>query len=258
MKFVITTTQSVNDVSDALALFINETGLLYVPRQRSSLQRIAVQHEALGIIVWESERPVLYIDNEKLFFHPSMAKCRIAAYRKKSQDDIMIKACQLAREDSFLDCTLGMGADAIVAAYFSESGRITGLESQPVVAAVIGWGMKMYQGNMPWLNQAIKRIEVINSNHKDYLSQQADRSYDVVYFDPMFQRPQLKSQPISPLRKLANHAPLDIKTIQDACRVARKCVVMKTWGGGEEMVKLGFQKVRGSQHNPIIYGVIKL
>jgi 16S rRNA G966 N2-methylase RsmD len=257
MKFVITTTQSVNNISDDMARFINETGLLYVPRHKGSLNKIAADHNARGVVVWESEGPVLYIDNEKLFFHPSMAKCRIAAYRKQLQADIMVNACQLAPGDSFLDCTLGMGADAIVAAYFSESGKITGLESQPVVAAVIGWGMKMYQGNMPWLNQAINRIEVIKSNHKDYLSQQADQSYDVVYFDPMFQRPLLKSQPISPLRKLANHDPLDMQTIHDACRVAKKCVVLKTLGG-EEMVKFGFQAVKGSKHNPITYGIIRL
>lgn len=257
MKFVVTATQSMDTINDAMAQFIYESQLEYVPRMRRSLAKIAGEHEADGIIVWETEGPILYINKEKLFFHPSMAKCRIAAYRNKQQEDIMIKACQLERGDSFLDCTLGMGADAIVASYFSETGKITGLESERVIAQVMSWGMKMYQGQMPWLNEIIKRIEIINCDHKAYLNQQPDKSYDIVYFDPMFSQPIFHSQPISPLRKLANHDQLDNSVIQAACRIARKRVVLKTLAADAELERLGFAKVIGSKHNPIIYGFIE-
>ena len=256
MKFVITTPQSIDWVSETMSQFINACQLEYVPRLKSSLIKIAAEHDADGVIVWETTGPILYIENEKLFFHPSMAKCRIAAYRKNKQEDILIKACQIERGDSFLDCTLGMGADSIVAAYFSEIGKITGLESQTVIAQVMSWGMKMYEGQMPWLNKAIKHIEIIDCDHKIYLGQQADRSYDIVYFDPMFSQPILHSQPISPLRKLANHDPLDKSVIQAACRVAKKRVVLKTQAADIEIERLGFTKVMGSKHNPIVYGVI--
>jgi 16S rRNA (guanine1516-N2)-methyltransferase len=258
MQFVVTTTQSINTVSDDMAQFIEAAQLVYVPRLHDSLSKIAAENDADGVIVWETTGPVLYIEQEKLFFHPSMAKCRIAAYRKKKQEDIMIKACQLKPGDSFLDCTLGMGADAIVAAYFAETGRVTGLESHTIIAQVISWGMKMYAGNMPWLNKAIKHIEIINRDHKSYLSQLADRTYDIVYFDPMFTQPILHSQPILPLRKLANHDHLDRKVIQDACRVAKKCVVLKTQAADSEIERLGFTRVMGSKHNPIVYGVIEV
>lgn len=258
MKFVITTTQSTDNVSENMAQFINASQFEYVPRVKSSLIKIATEHDADGVIVWETTGPVLYINNEKLFFHPSMAKCRLAAYRKKEQADIMIKASQLQRGDSFLDCTLGMGADSIVAAYFSETGKITGLESQAAIAHVISWGMKLYDGQMTWLNKAVKHIEIINCDHKLYLSQQMDKSYDIVYFDPMFAQPILHSQPISPLRKLANHDHLDSTVIQQACRIARKRVVLKTQAADAEMERLGFKRVVGSRHNPIVYGVIEV
>jgi len=258
MKFVITTTQSKSNISKTMEEFIDATRLEYVQRQRSSLTKIADEHNAEGVIVWETEGPVLYIGNEKFFFHPSMAKCRIAAYRKKGRQDLMIRACQLNRGDSFLDCTLGMGADTIVASYFSETGKITGLESQSIVAHLISWGMKLYNGNMPWLNRAINHIEVVNSDNKLFLSQQADKSYDIVYFDPMFPRPLLNSQPISSLRKLANHTPIDMITVEEACRVAKKRVVLKTLASGGEIERLGFQKEMGSKHNPIAYGVINM
>jgi tRNA1(Val) A37 N6-methylase TrmN6 len=116
--------------------------------------------------------------------------------------------------------------------------------------------MKLYQGNMTWLNQAISRIKVINSDHHEFLAQQANKSYDVVYFDPMFTNPLWRSQPISPLRKLANHNALTTETITEACRVARKRVVLKTLSAVGEIERLGFQKVGGSKHNPIAYGVI--
>ncbi len=256
MKFIVTTPQSIDSVNETMAEFIDESQLEYIPRRSSSLAKLAAEHGAEGVIVWESEGPILYVANEKLFFHPSMAKVRIAEYRKKGREDLLIQACQLNKGDSFLDCTLGMGADAIVAAYFSETGKITGLEYQSAVAQVISWGMKLYQGNMPWLNQAINRVEVINSDHKNYLHQQADGSYDIVYFDPMFTKPLLRSQPISPLRKLANHDALDRDIIKEACRVARKRVVLKTLLAGFEFERLGFKKIKGSKHNPIAYGVI--
>lgn len=257
MKFIVTTTQSADSINKTMAEFIDESRLEYVPRNRRSLEKLAADHDAAGIIVWETAGPILYFAGEKLFFHPSMAKCRLSAYRRRHQADIMIKACQLEPGDSFLDCTLGMGADSIVAAYFSQTGKITGLESQKIIAQVIKWGMKMYEGNLPWLNQAIKHIEIINCDHNLYLNQQEDRAYDIVYFDPMFARPILHSQPISALRKLANHELLNQTVIEEACRVARKRVVMKARAADHEIERLGFKKIPGSKHNPIVYGYIE-
>ena len=258
MRFVVTTTQSQEDISPGLKEFIDQTGFDFVPRRRRGLTDLAWEQGAAGVIVWESGGPVLYIQGEKLFFHPSMAKSRIAAYRKKGQEDLLIKACQLQPGCSFLDCTLGMGADAIVASYFSQTGRITGLESEAAAAAVIGWGMKMYGGRITWLNQAINRIEVVNYDHLNYLPQLPALSYDIVYFDPMFQQPLLQSQPLSPLRKLANPQPLDPAAIEQACRVSRSRVVLKTQAASGEIERLGFRRVPGSRHNPIIYGVIDI
>ncbi|MEA4924377.1 MAG: class I SAM-dependent methyltransferase [Syntrophomonadaceae bacterium] len=258
MRFVITTTQSVNTISAAMEQFISETPIDYVPRRHGSLSKIAAENGADGVVVWENTGPVLYYRDEKLFFHPSMAKCRIADYRKQKQEDLMIRACCLQPGDSFLDCTLGMGADSIVAAYFTGTGRVTGLESQTLIAQIIKWGMSMYAGNMPWLDKAIKHVEVINCDHRAYLKSQASGTYEIVYFDPMFINPILHSQPISPLRHLANHDQLDREVVQIACRVARKRVVLKSRAADGEIERLGFARLTGSKHNPIAYGVIEV
>ena len=87
--------------------------------------------------------------------------------------------------------------------------------------------MQLYQSEMLWLQEAIKRIKVINCEHQSYLKQLEDKSFDVVYFDPMFRDPLLKSRALSPLKEVANHQPLELETIQQACRCARKRVVIK-------------------------------
>jgi hypothetical protein len=55
---------------------------------------------------------------------------------------------------------------------------------------------------------------------------------------------------------MANHSALEADVIQEACRVARKRVVLKTLVAGSELERLGFSRVVGSKHNPITYGII--
>lgn len=257
MDTIVTTTQSGAGANHLLEEFLEDSKFRFVPRERKSLDRICNENNTEQIIVWENDGPVLYIDNDKFFFHPSMAKNRLAAHRKTGRSDLLIQACELQKGDDFLDCTLGLGADSIVASYFSEYGKVVGLESSPSVAYTVRWGMKLYQGKMPWLNNAIKRIEVLNAEHLDYLRKQDDNSFDVVYFDPMFQKPLLKSKAISPLRRLANHDPLSMDVINEARRVARKKVVMKELINDDEFDRLGFKKIIGGKNNLIAYGVIE-
>ena len=257
MKVIVTTTQRKKECEEDLETLLAESGFEFVLRDRS-LEKLREEYQAEGVIVWGTEVPILYFGDEKFFFHPNMAKKRIAFYRNQQQPDIMIEAAGLERGDSFLDCTLGLGADAIVASYFSATGRITGLEHQPEIAWVIRWGMKRYCNEMYWLQDAVRRIEVVEADHKEYLPGLQDRSYDIVYFDPMFTHPIFKSQPISPLRKLADHDRLEQDSINQACRVARKRVVMKDLAEGEELERLGFQKISRSKYNKLAYGVINV
>ncbi|QGT99432.1 Protein-L-isoD(D-D) O-methyltransferase [Candidatus Syntrophocurvum alkaliphilum] len=257
MNIIATTTSSINHLDKQFEEFIINTGIKYVPRQKKSLKKISEENGVNTIIVWHQDGPILYIGEEKFFFHPSMAKNRISAYRKKGIPDLLIKAADLKKGDSFLDCTLGIGADAIVASYFSENGKITGLESSFALATTVKWGMKTYKNNITWLTNAIKKIEVINSDHKDYLLKLQDNKYDIVYFDPMFRNPLLSSQPISPIRKIANHNEIDLDTINEACRVASKRVVLKERADSNVFDKLGFKNIIENKKNSIKYGYIK-
>jgi 16S rRNA (guanine1516-N2)-methyltransferase len=74
----------------------------------------------------------------------------------------------------------------------------------------------------------------------------------------MFFRPVLHSQPLSPLRQLADHAALNPGSVREACRVARRRVVLKSQAAEGEFERLGFARVVGSKHNPIAYGIIAI
>jgi 16S rRNA G966 N2-methylase RsmD len=257
MHIIATTAQSgIKDFS-YLNQFLEESGFPLVAREKQSLDDLLQAHHADAVVVCYRDGPVLYHDNAKFFFHPSMAKNRLAAYRKSGTGDPLVNVCRLTPDDEVLDCTLGLGADAIVASYFTPAGRVVGIESSPAVAQVVKWGMKLYDSSMSWLNEAIKRIEVVNQEHYEYLQGLDSGSFDIVYFDPMFRRPLLKSQAISPLRALANHRPLDKAAIKEACRVARKRVVIKELAAGTELQRLGCEAIISGKHRKIAFGVIE-
>jgi 16S rRNA (guanine1516-N2)-methyltransferase len=255
MILIVTTSQSVKKESEILKEFIKETEIEYVPRNRKSIAALAAEYDSQGVVVWHDQGPILHIGEEKLFFHPSMAKNRLASYRKYQIEDSLIKACEIKNSDSFLDCTLGMGADAIVASYFSDK-PVLGLESSYPIAMIIKWGMKTYRNKISWLTEPIKKIEVCHCNHYEFLKEMKDDSFDIVYFDPMFRQPLMASEPINALRTIADPSPVTRETIAEACRVARNKVVMKEQVKSSEFEKLDFKKVLHSPHNRIGYGII--
>ncbi len=258
MKIIATTTQSIDDIAVDFSVFLEESQITYVPRQKKSLDRIRVENQASAVIVWETTGPVLYINERKFFFHPSMAKVRISAFRKNNTLDPLIQACDLKEDDYFLDCTLGLGADAIVASYFLPRGKVVGVESSTAVCYIVKWGMQLYKSNMPWLQEAIQKIQVINQDHTQYLKSLEDNTFDIVYFDPMFRIPLMKSQAISPLREAANPNPLSEEAIAQACRVARRKVVVKERKGSSEFKRLNCTHMSGSSNNNVTYGIINI
>lgn len=258
MHIIATTAQS--GMKDFIYLdeFLEDSGFPFIAREKRSLDELLKTCEADAVMVCYSQGPVLYSGNDKFFFHPSMAKNRLAAYRKNGTEDPLVNACQLKPDDTVLDCTLGLGADAIVASYFTPGGQVVGVESSPAIAQVVKWGMKLYDSRMNWLNEAAHRIEVVNREHYEFLREMDDKSFDIVYFDPMFRRPLLKSQAISPLRALANPRALDKKAVEEACRVARKRVVIKELTSGTEFQRLGCPTVISGKHRKIAFGVIEV
>ncbi|WP_054696974.1 hypothetical protein [Syntrophomonas palmitatica] len=157
MRIIATGTRSSQEIDQKFRDFLAETHIPYCPRENKSLELIARENEAQAVLVWESGRPVLNMGAQKLFYHPSMAKNRLSALRHQRGTEPFLEACGLNKTDEFLDCTLGMGADAVVASYICSEGRVVGLESVRLIAGLIKWGMQAYESSMPWLDMAIHR-----------------------------------------------------------------------------------------------------
>lgn len=254
---VVTGTRSNRPEATEIADFVDEARLVYVERNDRSLVSIMQDEGVSMVVVWEEEGPVLYHGEERFFYHPGMGKNRITRLRR-GESDPLLRALDVEPGGKILDCTLGLASDALLVAYATgPTGRVLGLESSPIITAIVRWGIKKYAKGPVWLKEAMERIEVLHIEHQEFLRLQADKSFDVVYFDPMFRHPVAESAGISPLRSLANPAPLALETIAQARRVARCRVVMKERYGSEEFSRLGFTSVKSGNKSEICYGIIE-
>ena len=175
---------------------------------------------------------------------------------EQGKHDILVDALQLKLGDRVLDCTCGLGADAIVASCkVGATGRVRALEASPLLALLVERGMACYViDDPPDLVPAMRRVEVLNADYADYLRREADNAWDVVYFDPMFSETIADAQGLDLVRCLAwvgSPSPADLG---EARRVARCRVVMKDRRPGRLLARLGFAKVEESRR--VCYGVL--
>jgi 16S rRNA (guanine1516-N2)-methyltransferase len=243
--------QRAREVSAAL-------GAPAVPRGRNSLsQLLAKRGERELLLVAREGLQLIRSGEPPLFFHPSMAMIRLKRLRRGDPDPLLA-AARLAPGDAVIDCTAGLASDAIVLAYgVGESGAVTALESEPVIAALVADGLARYETGDPSFTAALRRVRLLRADHLAYLREQPDRSADVVYFDPMFRRPIESSASISPLRELADGRPLSPEAVAEAKRVARKTVVLKEQKDSAEFARLGFGRIIPTARK-LAYGVIEL
>lgn len=226
-------------------------GIPYIAREGSI--------EALGakaVLVVTKERLVVETAAGPLFFHPGMARPRIRSL-ERGEADVMVEAMQLRRGDHVLDCTLGLGADAIVASWVvGEEGRVVGVEAVPMLAEVVRAGLLEYDPQHPGMRAAMRRIEVVAADHAKYLPTLPDGAFDVVYFDPLFREPVRETVHMRPWRALGVGRPLTREVMAEARRVARRRVVVKERQGSPVFEELGVDEIVGGRKSRIAYGII--
>lgn len=214
-----------------------EWGLPYVDRPlKSPLQPLLDAH-ADAFLVLGGEGWSLVDAQGSLQFSLGLAHLRIGRLRTQSeQPDQLIQVSALRAGDVVIDCTLGLAADALVCAHVvGPSGRVIGVEASRPLALLVKTGTEL-QGPR---GAGERVLEVVNGRAVDFLRTQADRSADVVFFDPMFTRPKKSSVAFEVLRRYAVHAPLDAVTLNEARRVARRRVVIKAGPGDRSLRALG-------------------
>jgi 16S rRNA (guanine1516-N2)-methyltransferase len=229
-----------------------------VERKGLSLTRMREQYGDLNILLVSRERIEYYHHQQPvLFFHPSTAAIRVKRLIHGETDSLM-ELSGIKPGDRVLDCTAGLGSDAIVYSFAVQgNGKVTALEKQPIPYLMLSQGLGAYHSDISGMNEAMRRVQVVHAEHLHFLQQQTDKSYEVVYLDPMFRKPIHESSSISAIRQLADPNPLTEMVIKEARRVANRTIVLKEHRDSGEFARLGFEKVYRTT-TKIAYGVIRL
>ncbi len=256
-NFIVTTTRKQDSTQETFAEELSlKLGGKFIKREDFSLDTLKKTYDAENILLVKKNSLSIVTADGELFFHPNTAHLRIKNLRCGAGDRL-IDALKISDGSTVLDCTLGLGSDAIVESFIAgAAGKVVALEINPLIAEVVSYGLKNFSDDSLHILEAMRRVEVINADCAEFLKTCPNDSFDVVYFDPMFRRPIKKSSGLNSIRPLADNRPLTLEIIREAYRVAKLRVVMKEHSGSTEFERLGFKVLGGGKYSSIAFGVI--
>lgn len=217
-------------------------GLPFAPRAGRALTRVAAAAAVQALLVLSASRSVLVVEGREHAWSPGLGLLRAKRARARlrgappdpTTHDPYLEASGIEDGDAVLDCTLGLGADALVAAVAAgPRGRVLGIESSTALAAWAGEGLLRAD------DEAARRIEVRAGDHAEVLASLPERSFDVVVFDPMFRHARAEPAGFDVVRLLADPRPLAAEALARARQVARRWVVVKDGAPGWDLARLG-------------------
>lgn len=217
----------------------------YIERNKEAIKDIQEREEADVLVVGKNRLEIHAKGGaEPVFFHPNSAMFR-AKRIINGEGDPFLEAVQLTGGMSMLDCTLGLASDSIIASLVTgKEGRITGIEGNRFLAYLVKQGLQEWETDLPEMNEAMKRIQIVNKNYEAYLHCCPDNSFDVVYFDPMFPEKIEESNGIKGLRQVALYSTLTENVLKEAKRVAKKRIVLKDHWQSPRFEQFGFNVYR--------------
>jgi len=255
-NFVVTTAHkaSIAMKEDAIKI-AKELGTVFIPRRK--FREYIRTHVVDFYYVAEEKRLVIRRDRTILFFHPSLAKVRRKNIRM-GQRDYLLEALKLQGSERILDGTLGLASEAIlIASNLNDKGSIVGLEGSKHIYMIMKWGMERYESEK-WIIDALKRISIRNTLFSRYARSQPSDSFDIVYLDPMFEHPNMASSSMNPLRAFAVYDNLTSRDVEEAKRIARKRVVIKSRIEDSLFKRIQVDKIMGSRKSGVLYGLIEV
>ncbi|GEK32977.1 class I SAM-dependent methyltransferase [Kurthia sibirica] len=231
-----------------------------IERKKKSIKHLGEEQQAHLIVAGKNRFDYYPLGmTEPFFFHPSSAAFRMKRLAK-GEVEPFIEMANLHRGDRLLDCTLGLATDSMIAAeVVGPTGRVVGCEANTNIAFIVQQGLKNYDfiaENLPLLS-AMRSIEVVAQNAIDYLKQQADDSFDVVYLDPMFEETIEESTSFQPLRYAGLHDEVSDDWIREAKRVAKQRVLLKAHYKSPLFKKYGFTR-QDRPNTKFHFGIILL
>jgi hypothetical protein len=233
-------------------------GFPYKRRNGVSIKALKEKYQDDIVVVGNSSLFIAPLHAEsELFFHPNLSMVR-AKRMFKGEKEPLIETAKLKEGMSFLDCTLGLAADSIIASIaVGSSGMVTGVEGNRLLYFLAKEGLTSFSSGNKQFDEAMRRIEVVYSHHYSFLQQAATDSVDVIYFDPMFRLSVDTSSGMNSIRGLALTTDIGGEVIAEAKRVARERVVLKDHWKSERFTQLGFTQYK-RKTSLFHYGTIEL
>jgi len=229
VKLTVTTDRKPNPSMVELARELaEELSADYVPRRHASVESIKRQLNQPVLVVRRDLTLTLYtMLGRRLFFHPGLFKIRLLNYLKTGRDNLIL-ALNIEEGDLVLDCNLGLAQDALLIAFVTKR-PVTGLEKHPVIYEIVKRGIRRYhpEGKLKVAEFAFRLVKPLKADNAEFLRKLKDKSYDVVYFSPMFVNPKKHCSVMAPFREVAEKDFITEETLREAERVARKRVAVK-------------------------------
>lgn len=259
LRVVVTTPLRPSPEEEAAGLAAaGRYGLPFVARGGRALSRVIAAAGVDGALVLSATRSVLSAGGAEHAWSPGMGFLRMKRHldaRARGRPpaphdrDPFLEAADVRPGDRILDCTAGLGADALVAsAAAGPSGGVVGLESAAALAAWTGEGLRRLGA------EPARRVEIVHADHAAWLATAPARSFDVVVFDPMFRHARAEPSGFDVVRRLADPRPLAAEALSEARRVARRWVVVKDGAPGWDLARLGLTPLPSARGAHRYYG----
>ncbi|MDR3710286.1 MAG: class I SAM-dependent methyltransferase [Capsulimonadaceae bacterium] len=226
---IVTTGLAKNEAASARATEIaTELGAPFVPRDGTGILRLLRRHEADVALIVQAGRLLLSDGTVEYSYHPNMLLVR-GLNILRNWRDLFFDAAEMSEGESVLDCTLGFGCEASLAALaVGETGRVVGLESNPALAVVTREGLREFHLDTKPLAAAMRRVAVVHADYQTYLPGLAPGAFDLIAFDPFFdERLEGSEHTVGPLARFGDQRPLDPASVLLARQIATRRVVVK-------------------------------
>jgi 16S rRNA G966 N2-methylase RsmD len=237
MEVVVTTDKRPDtEIIEEARKLVEKFETVYVKRRHNTIEFIKKQHGRNVLVVGRDFLLTLHtLSGNKLFFHPGLLKIRLLNFLADGKE-AMIEAMDLKEGKTVLDCNLGLAQDALLSAFVSRR-EVVGVEKDSVIYEIVKRGLERYKpkGRLKIAEFAFKLVKPICADNYDFLKEQPDKSFDIVYFSPMFVKPKWHCDVMAPFREVAVKDFVSLETLKEAERVARKRVVIKVNKGVKEL-----------------------
>ena len=256
---------AVTTIRNSTAPIIEETkaraqvlGFPYFKRE-DTLEEMAARYHVDGFLIYGKQLPYYWNGGEEYRFHMGTAVLRTSQMEKGNQD----RLCRLLPTDDFcsvLDCTFGQAGDSSTMSwYLLDRGQVTALEKSPILYEIGRAGIAGYVDKDEKLTKAVRRISLWHQDFKTFLQQAAPKSFDVIYFDPMFHHPVKREvNDMEGFRRAASYDGLAEEVLRLAMKVARKKIIVKERPFSPLFRNGLFTEVHGKKGQTTAYGVINL